>query len=1053
MRTSSKNGTLLSRMTLSAVALIVFQILPGFAQDLARQPLAQVEARVVPNNPTPAPGEIITAAVFLDSRGLQGSDNRLGAYEARLEWDEAKLQFVNYTVAAPPWNAPDPGIPDSTVYGVLNWAQFLPIGSQVAPPADYNILNVNFRVIGSAGDTSALDLSFSDLLTASGRRILNLLGVNDSSIVITPVNTPPVLAAIQDQTMIEGTIRTLAITATDLESVSFSFATENFPSFITLQNNGTGNDTITFVPPLGSVGVLNDMKVIVFDDGAPALSDTATFTLTVTRNNPPVLTEIDDQTMVEGQSRLVAVSATDAQGDALTLVASNFPSFVSLRDNGNGNGVISLDPPVGSAGTYPNLHVIVFETANPTFADTVSFNLSVRGVEPPPVLDPIPDTTMSEGNILEVPVRAAKGSGTDDIILSVNNLPAFGSFTDNHNGTGTIRFAPDFTHAGIYPDIEVTAQDTSTPPLTDKRSFQLTVFNVNRPPKLEPIAFDSFTIDEGANFGLSLRASDPDNDSLRFSVQNLPGFGTLTDNGDGTATLRFTPGNNDSGTYPNIQVVVTDNGTPNLSDSDVFELIVRDVIQPLTCKVEIISPADGAVVCDDTAKVCVEVAASGGVGTIKSDCTVNGIPVVDRCARVPLTLGLNTLIAKCTFTDAQGNVCTATDTVRVFSSVLQCTLKITTPAQDSTFICANTINVGGTASVSGGQAPYTSVCTINGDTISSTGGSFGKTVALVPGSNTVIAACTFTDNQGCSTTCSDTVTVFSDPTPPEATFSFNNLPIITGEVVDNESGIAKIEIVEINNRMVTIAPFQVGDKRVTFSSDKIDPNLRSGFVLRITNRAGCEILADPVYVRLDPVGGTREFSFSMLHTDRFLYVNNHGLPKINILINDRALNLVANEEGTGRSGNTYFMLKEGQRLIDITSYLHEGDNQVHVKCDATATGSADLLFADVQLGEVDNSIILPTAFALNQNYPNPFNPETHIAFDIPASWTAPVTLRIFNMQGQLIQTLVDGVMAPGRHEVVWNGRDTSGQPVATGMYFYQILSGEVKAVKKMQIVK
>ncbi len=477
--------------------------------------------------------------------------------------------------------------------------------------------------------------------------------------------------------------------------------------------------------------------------------------------------------------------------------------------------------------------------------------------------------------------------------------------------------------------------------------------------------------------------------------------------------------------------------------------VLPDTMQ---CRVEITSPAEGEVICNDSALVCLATQVSGGIPPITKVCTINGAAVADSCAFIALVNGRNLIAAQCTFTDAQGNTCTSFDTVTVWASLLKSSLTITAP-KDGAFLCANTINVSGISSVSGGQAPYRSVCTINGNTVSSGGGSFGGVVALVPGYNTIIAACTFTDTLSCSTTCRDTVTVFSDATPPEATFSFNNLPVITGEVRDNESGIAKIEIVEIHNRVVTIAPFKVGDSRVTFSSDKIDPNLRSGFVLRITNRAGCSVLADPVYVRLDPVAGTREFSFNMLHTDRFLYVNNHGLPKINILINDRALNLVANEEGTGRSGNTYFMSKEGQRLIDISSYLHEGENQVQVKCDATATGSADLLFADVQLGEIDNSIILPTAFALNQNYPNPFNPETHIAFDIPASWTAPVTLRIFNMQGQLMQTLVDGVMSPGRHEVVWNGRDTSGQPVATGMYFYQILSGKVKAVKKMQMVK
>lgn len=1147
MRTISKNATLLTRVLASAFALIFFHSAPGFAQSAMRAQQAQVKARVVPSSTTPVQGDTITAAVFIDTGDLQGVDNRLAAYQAKLEWNETILQFVGTTPGAAPWDSPNVNTAQ-TSNGILEWAQFLAGG---AAPADFSILNVNLKVVGSFNSSSALDLSFSGMSTSFARNLLGLLEVADSSIVVGRLNTPPVLAAIPNQTLIEGTTLTVPVSASDAESVNLTLQSDQFPSFVTLQDNGNGNGVITIAPPLGFAGVYTDLQVIVFDDGSPALSDTIAFTVTVTKantppvlaaipnqtlvegtthvvpvtasdaesvnlrlesrllpafvtlqdngngngtitiapplgsagvysdlqvlvfddgtpvlsdtatfaltviraNTPPELSPIADQTIVEGQSRLITVTATDTEGDALTLRAVNFPSFASLRDNGSGNGIISLDPPLGSAGTYPDLHVIVFETANPTFADTVSFNLSVRGAEPPPVLDRIPDTTMSEGNVLELPVRATKGSGTDDIILAVNNLPAFGTFTDNHNGTGLLRFAPGFTDAGVYADIEVTAQDTSTPPLTDKFTFKLTVLNVNRPPVLEPLAFDSITIDEGAGFSLTLRASDPDNDSLSFNILNLPAFGVLTDSGNGHATLQFNPGNNDSGTYPQIIVVVTDNGTPKLSNSDEFTLIVNEVIQPLACNVEIISPAAGELICGDTVKVCVQTQASGGVGTIKSACKINGIPTVNDCAWVPLTAGLNTLVAHCTFTDALGNVCESADTIQVFARKLQATVKITSPA-DSTFLCGSTVNIAGSASVSGGLTPYQSVCTINGDTVSVNADStFGGTVALALGYNTIIAACSFTDSLGCATTSRDTVVVFSDPTPPVATFNFNNLPIITGEAIDNESGIAKIEIVELNNRVVNIPVFNIGDTRVTFSSDKIDPNLRSSFTLRITNRAGCEVLADPVYVRLDPSAGQREFSFNMLHTDRFLYVNNNGLPKIHVSINNRALNLVANEEGEGRSGNTYFMLKEGQKLIDIASYLHEGENQVFVKCDATATGTADLLFADVQLGEIDDSIILPTAFALNQNYPNPFNPETRIAFDIPVNWSAPVTLRIYNMQGQLIQTLVDGVMPPGRHEVVWNGRDASGQPVATGMYFYQILSGEVKAVKKMMMTK
>lgn len=380
---------------------------------------------------------------------------------------------------------------------------------------------------------------------------------------------------------------------------------------------------------------------------------------------------------------------------------------------------------------------------------------------------------------------------------------------------------------------------------------------------------------------------------------------------------------------------------------------------------------------------------------------------------------------------------------------------------DSSFFCNDSVTVTGAVRISDGEEPFRVTCDVNGIAAGfPTDSTFLARIPLVPGQNDIIAECTVVDALGTTATGRDTVGVFSDLTPPLVTLNFNNLPIITGEAVDHESGIASIEIVQVNNRIVTVAPFTIGDTRVTFSSDKIDPNLRSGFVLRVTNRAGCAILADPVYVRLEPGAGRYTYAFNMPSTDRFLYVNNQGLPKIQILINDRALNLVANKEGTGRSGNTYFIPHEGRRLIDVASYLHEGDNEVFVKCEATASGSADLLFADVQIGEIDNTEILPTAFALNQNYPNPFaanaafgNAVTHIAFDLPASWTAPVTLRIYNVQGQLIQTLVDGVMPPGRHEIIWNGRDAGGQPLASGVYFYQLTSGEVKAVKKLQMIK
>ncbi|MFQ5582971.1 MAG: FlgD immunoglobulin-like domain containing protein [Calditrichia bacterium] len=84
--------------------------------------------------------------------------------------------------------------------------------------------------------------------------------------------------------------------------------------------------------------------------------------------------------------------------------------------------------------------------------------------------------------------------------------------------------------------------------------------------------------------------------------------------------------------------------------------------------------------------------------------------------------------------------------------------------------------------------------------------------------------------------------------------------------------------------------------------------------------------------------------------------------------------------------------------------------------------------------------LLPDKFALLQNYPNPFNPTTTIKYQLPIS--SEVRLEIYNMLGQKIRTLVDETMKPGYYEVVWDGRNSHGQQVSSGIYFYRFTAGE-----------
>jgi hypothetical protein len=93
----------------------------------------------------------------------------------------------------------------------------------------------------------------------------------------------------------------------------------------------------------------------------------------------------------------------------------------------------------------------------------------------------------------------------------------------------------------------------------------------------------------------------------------------------------------------------------------------------------------------------------------------------------------------------------------------------------------------------------------------------------------------------------------------------------------------------------------------------------------------------------------------------------------------------------------------------------------------------------------------PLAFALYHNYPNPFNPTTTISYGLKE--TGRVSLRIYDVAGRLVKTLVDGVRLAGDHEVTWDGRSDRGSEVATGVYFVQLISAGQTRTHKIVLVK
>jgi subtilisin family serine protease len=165
-----------------------------------------------------------------------------------------------------------------------------------------------------------------------------------------------------------------------------------------------------------------------------------------------------------------------------------------------------------------------------------------------------------------------------------------------------------------------------------------------------------------------------------------------------------------------------------------------------------------------------------------------------------------------------------------------------------------------------------------------------------------------------------------------------------------------------------------------------------------------------------------------------------------------------------------------QESTQVAFAIVGGINLEELKANiASAKTKYECLCAGVDEGN-DNTN-LPEEFSLGQNFPNPFNPATIIVFDLKpenkgsilsfpskknGSFFIPhieqisniyVTLRIYNIRGQLVKTLIEDQLPPGRYEVIWDGTDDNGEKVASGLYLYRLVTPQSQTTRKMILLK
>ena len=100
---------------------------------------------------------------------------------------------------------------------------------------------------------------------------------------------------------------------------------------------------------------------------------------------------------------------------------------------------------------------------------------------------------------------------------------------------------------------------------------------------------------------------------------------------------------------------------------------------------------------------------------------------------------------------------------------------------------------------------------------------------------------------------------------------------------------------------------------------------------------------------------------------------------------------------------------------------------------------------------IDDDVVVPKAFSLKGNYPNPFNPSTNIAFTLDVR--SDVTVTVYSLLGEEVATLHNGIMQPGLQSVKWNGNDSHGAQVASGVYVYRVEAQDRALTGKMMLLK
>jgi hypothetical protein len=396
------------------------------------------------------------------------------------------------------------------------------------------------------------------------------------TVTVTPVNDSP--AAVDDAGIVpEDAVLWLTVLGndTDIDGDPLSVDAITQGSHGSVTTDGTA---VAYTPDPDWNGT--DTFTYTVTDGTT--TDTATVTVTVTPvNDAPTLLPVVGQTVDEAVLLVLVAGAIDPDaGDTLAFALVGAPAGMTIDPV---FGAIAWTPTEAQGPGVFTFDVVVSDAV---LSDSRTVTVTVVEVNADPIAFHPGDQVMAEGDAVSFSVVAADPDlPSNTLMWSASGLPP-GLSIDPATGVigGTVG-----TDAGdaLYP-VTVSVEDGVGG--ADSVAFQISTFNTNRPPVLGAVASPAAA--EGSPLSLTVTAFDPDGDALTYSLVGAPAGASID---PATGALSWIPGEAQGPGIFSFDVMVTDNGSPTLSDAVTLSVAVAEVNQPPVASSDAYQVAEGGI--------------------------------------------------------------------------------------------------------------------------------------------------------------------------------------------------------------------------------------------------------------------------------------------------------------------------------------------------------------------------------------------------------------------------------------------------------------------------